>query len=71
MDIWHARLRHIRKEALEKALHVVDGVALGTREYERTSELCPECYDIFLVLVESNARTVYWCTAEALSLMRC
>lgn len=43
MDTWHARLGHIRKEALEKVPHVVDGVALGTRDFERTSELCPEC----------------------------
>jgi hypothetical protein len=43
MDTWHARLGHIRKEALEKVPHAVDGVALGTRDFERTSELCPEC----------------------------
>lgn len=43
MDTWHARLGHIRKEALEHVAHAVEGVALGTRDFERTSELCPEC----------------------------
>ncbi|SCO78293.1 uncharacterized protein FRV6_02506 [Fusarium oxysporum] len=43
MDIWHARLGHIRKEALEHVPQVVEGVALGTHDFERKSELCPEC----------------------------
>lgn len=43
MDTWHARLGHIRKEALEHVPQVVEGVALGTRDFERKSELCPEC----------------------------
>ncbi|KAG4253841.1 hypothetical protein FPRO03_14238 [Fusarium proliferatum] len=43
MDTWHARLGHIRKEALEHMPQAVEGVALGTRNFERKSELCPEC----------------------------
>ena len=43
MDIWHARLGHIRKEALEKVPFAVEGVVLGTRDFERTPDLCPEC----------------------------
>ncbi|KAH7464558.1 hypothetical protein FOMA001_g17641 [Fusarium oxysporum f. sp. matthiolae] len=43
MDIWHARLGHIRKEALEHVPQVVEGVALGTHDFERKSELCPAC----------------------------
>lgn len=43
MDIWHARLGHIRKEALEQVPQAVEGVALGTRDFQRTSDLCPEC----------------------------
>lgn len=43
MDIWHARLGHIRKEALEHMPKAVEGVALGTREFQRDSELCEEC----------------------------
>jgi len=43
MDIWHARLGHIRKETLEQVPQAVEGVALGTRNFERKSELCPEC----------------------------
>ncbi|KAF6518157.1 hypothetical protein HZS61_002235 [Fusarium oxysporum f. sp. conglutinans] len=43
MDTWHARLGHIRKEALEHMPQAVEGVALRTRNFERKSELCPEC----------------------------
>ena len=43
MDVWHARLGHIRKEALKHVPLAVEGVALGTRDFERKSELCPEC----------------------------
>ncbi|KAF6527626.1 hypothetical protein HZS61_007964 [Fusarium oxysporum f. sp. conglutinans] len=43
MDTWHARLGHIRKEALEHMPQAVEGVALGTCNFERKSELCPEC----------------------------
>ncbi|EFZ03308.2 Integrase, catalytic core [Metarhizium robertsii ARSEF 23] len=43
MDIWHARLGHIRKETLKHIPQAVHGVALGTRNFERESELCPEC----------------------------
>jgi hypothetical protein len=43
MDTWHARLGHIRKEALKKVPHAVDGVALSTRDFKRTSELYPKC----------------------------
>ena len=43
MDIWYARLGHIRKEALEHMPNAVEGVVLGTREFERDSELCEEC----------------------------
>ena len=42
MDTWHARLGYIQKEALEHMPGAVEGVALGTREFERDSELC-EC----------------------------
>ena len=42
MDVWHARLGHIRKEALEHIPEAVRGVALGSRDFERTLELCPE-----------------------------
>ncbi|KAK2666788.1 hypothetical protein RAB80_017905 [Fusarium oxysporum f. sp. vasinfectum] len=34
---------HILKEALEHMPQAVEGVALGTRNFERKSELCPEC----------------------------
>lgn len=43
MDTWHARLGHVSKAALEKLPQAVDGVVLGSRNFERTSELCPEC----------------------------
>jgi hypothetical protein len=43
MDTWHARLGHVRKEALEHMPQAVEGVALGTCDFERKSELCPEC----------------------------
>ena len=43
MDTWHARLGHIRKDALRQVPAAVDGVALGSRDFERLSELCPEC----------------------------
>jgi hypothetical protein len=43
MDVWHARLGHIRKEVLEQVPQAVKGVALGTRDFERFSDLCPEC----------------------------
>ena len=43
MDVWHARLGHIRKEVLTHVPYAVDGVALSTKDFERTSELCPEC----------------------------
>jgi hypothetical protein len=43
MDTWHARLGHIRKEALEHVPQAVEGVALSTHNFERTTDLCPEC----------------------------
>ena len=43
MDTWHVRLGHIRKEALQHIPGAVEGVALGTREFERDTELCEEC----------------------------
>ena len=43
MDTWHARLGHIRKETLEHMQTAVEGVALSTNDFERTSQLCPEC----------------------------
>ena len=43
MDTWHARLGHIRKETLEHTPQAVEGVALGTRDFHRTSDLCTEC----------------------------
>ena len=43
MDIWHARLGHIRKETLEHMPKAVEGVALGTCDFERTTELYLEC----------------------------
>ena len=43
MDIWHARLGYIRKETLEHMPKAVEGVALGTCDFERTTELCLEC----------------------------
>jgi len=43
MDTWHARLGHIRKEALEHMPQAVEGAALSTRNFLRTSDLCPEC----------------------------
>lgn len=43
LDTWHARLGHIRKEALKQVPKAVEGVTLGTDDFQRTSELCPEC----------------------------
>jgi hypothetical protein len=43
MDVWHARLGHIRKEALKHVPESAEGVALGTKNFERQSDLCPEC----------------------------
>ncbi|KAL5603746.1 hypothetical protein FOVSG1_006496 [Fusarium oxysporum f. sp. vasinfectum] len=43
MDIWLAKLGHIHKEALKYVPQAVEGVALGTHDFERKSELCPEC----------------------------
>ena len=42
MDTWHARLGRIRKEVLEHVHAAVEGVALSTKDFERTSQLCPE-----------------------------
>jgi len=43
MDVWHARLGHIGKNALKHVPQAVEGVALGTQDFQRTSDLCPEC----------------------------
>lgn len=42
MDTQYTRLGHIGKEALKNVPYVVDRVALSTRDFERTLELCPE-----------------------------
>jgi hypothetical protein len=43
MDTWHARLGHIRKDALEHVPQAVEGVALCNHNFERTTDLCPKC----------------------------
>jgi hypothetical protein len=43
MDIWHARLGHIGKDALKHTPQAVTGIALATQDFQRTSGLCPEC----------------------------
>ena len=43
MDVWHARLGHIRKEALKHVPTTTTGVTLSTRSFERNAELCETC----------------------------
>ena len=42
IDVWHTRLGHIGKDALKHVPQAVEGVALGTQDFQRTSDLCPE-----------------------------
>ena len=43
MDVWHSRLGHIRKEALEHLPVAVQGVTLSTHSFERSADLCQTC----------------------------
>nr|QCF41193.1 CcxB [Bipolaris sorokiniana] len=43
LDVWHARLGHIRKEAIQRVPHAVQGVQLSTTNFEREAELCQVC----------------------------
>jgi hypothetical protein len=43
MDVWHARLGHVCKEALEHVPGTTKGVTLSTRSFERNAELCETC----------------------------
>jgi hypothetical protein len=43
MDVWHSRLGHIRKEALEHVPKAVKGVELSTYSFERNANLCQTC----------------------------
>jgi hypothetical protein len=43
MDVWHARLGIVRKEALEHVSGTTKGVTLSTRNFERNAKLCQTC----------------------------
>ena len=43
MNVWHARLQHIRKEALEHVPKTTQGVTISTHNFERETELCETC----------------------------
>lgn len=43
MDIWHARLGHIRKEAIQHITEAVYGAKLSSNDFERNSDLCQIC----------------------------
>ena len=43
VDVWHARLGHIRKEAIQHIPEAVHGAKLSSKNFERDSDLCETC----------------------------
>jgi len=43
MDVWHARLGHIHKEALQHVPKSTKGVILNTHDFQRNTNICPAC----------------------------